>query len=258
MEIKSKAVKDLVKAPSSCRSAEFYDRLMEGAETRGILGKEARFNAMRISRTPSVQKYFAQVVKPYLDPGYRVLDFGCGPGSFMAPIAAFCKEIIGVDISQNFVSECEQMIHGLKIPNAGVIHIAPDHLPFEDGSFDALVLVDVIHHLENVERSLKEAIRVIRPGGRVLIFEPNKLNPLIALIHLFDRNEWGLLRLGTPGKYQTLLNPFMRIDGVSFNGIVIGPQSKLLYMASDILNHPWVKPVAGWLNPKMFITGTKL
>ena len=251
-------MKDLIKAPASSRSAEFYDGLVKGSVTRGILGKDARFNAIRISQSRSVQKYFIQVVQPYLNPAWRVLDFGCGPGSFMAPIAGLCKEIVGVDISEQFASECGRMIDQLKIPNARAIHIVPDQLPFEDGSFDALVLVDVLHHLENASQSLKEAMRVVRLGGRVFIFEPNKLNPFLTLIHLADRNEWGLLRLGTFGKYRRLVAPFMRIDAMSFNGIVIGPQSKGFHLAAEILNHPWVKPVAGWLNPKVFITGVKL
>ena len=91
-------MKNLFKAPASSHSAEFYDGLVEGSVTRGILGKDARFNAIRVSQSPSVQKYFIQVVQPYLNPAWRVLDFGCGPGSFMAPIAGDSVRKLSVSI----------------------------------------------------------------------------------------------------------------------------------------------------------------
>jgi len=244
--------------PSSEETASFYDRLMEGKEERGILGKDNRYNPVRIVERNSTKKYFVDVVKHFVKPSDNILDFGCGPGSFLVSMAPLCREIVGVDISRNFVSTTQQMIGLFKLNNASSVHIQPDKLPFADESFDCLMMMDVVHHLETVDKSLKEAFRVVKKGGRIFIFEPNKLNPLLFLVHLADKNEWGLLKLGAPWKYRKVLRPFMNIENIQFNGIVIGPESRMYDGLSEVMNVPALKPFLGWLNPKMFITGVKV
>jgi len=238
-------------------TAKFYDALMDGDAKRSFLGKDTRFSALRVAQLPSVQKYFVDVVRPLIATDDRVLDFGAGPASFMIPLAPHCREIVGAEISARFVEEGQSVLDELQIKNAKLVHIDPDVLPFEDESFDVLMMVDVIHHLENIPVSLDEAFRVLKPGGRVIVFEPNKLNPLLYLVHFADRNEWGLLKLGTPAKYRRVLSPYIRIERLSFNGIVIGPQSKIYNSIADLLNSQRWSPFMGWLNPKIFITGTK-
>jgi SAM-dependent methyltransferase len=119
------------------------------------------------------------------------------------------------------------------------------------------MMVDVIHHLEEPGPVLESLMRRLRPGGRLLIFEPNKLNPLISLYHALDRNEWGLLRLGTPRAYRKMLSPLADLHSVTFNGIVIGPKSNLFPWISSVINRPSLYPYLGWLNPKLFIVGRK-
>lgn len=250
-------MKKTIKVSTSKNTAEFYDKLMEGEAQRGILGKDKRFNVDRTMKDPSTRKYFYEKLKNILEPTDRVLDFGCGPGGFMAVAAPLCKEIVGVDISQGFVDAGQDTIDRYQIKNAKVQHVEPEVLPYADASFDAVIIVDVIHHLEDIDTILKEVWRVIKPGGKIIVFEPNKLNPLLYLVHLADRNEWGLLALGTPAKYRKLLSPIMEIKELSFNGIVIGPQSKIFRAIADLLNVPALKPLIGWLNPKIMIHGVK-
>lgn len=250
-------IKNWFNVPSSDQTKQFYDDLMEGDEKRGIFGKDTRFNAVRVSQRESVHKYFGEVIKPYIKKNDRVLDFGCGPGSFVAIASKYCDEIIGVDISTRFTSLCEKTIQKLNLKNAKALQIFQGNLPFQNHSFDVVIMVDVLHHLDNISKDLEEALRVLKSGGQVLIFEPNKLNPLIAVMHALDRNEWGLLKLGTPRIYKKILTPYLEINEISFNGIVIGPESSIFPMISDLLDKDNVKPLLGWLNPKIFISGRK-
>ena len=57
-------------------------------------------------------------------------------------------------------------------------------------------MVDVIHHLENIDIIFKELKRLLKKDGRILVYEPNLLNPLIFITHLIEKNERGLLRVG--------------------------------------------------------------
>ena len=245
------------KAPDSQKSSEFYDKMMAGEEKRGVLGKDQRFNAIRVASLSSVKKYFYENVKPYISKTDKVLDFGCGPGSFMISIAPLCSEIIGVDISNAFIQEANAHFETAGLKNAKAVHTAPGKLPFEDESFDKVLLVDVLHHLDNPSSILPEVVRVLKKGGRLIVYEPNLINPLLFAMHAIDPNERGLLRLGTIPRYKNLLNTFFSIDFADYNGIVIGPESKLFLAVADFLNSQWIKPVLGWLNPKVFLTGLK-
>jgi len=248
----------MFKAPSSEQPAKFYDRLMDGTETLGMLGKDTRYNPHRVAALPSVRRFFVEVVKPLIHPSDRVLDFGCGPGSFLLCTAPLCREVVGVDISEEFVHRTRQAMAESGVTNGQALHTEPLHLPLADGCFDVLLMVDVVHHLENIHPTMQEAFRVLKPGGQVIIFEPNKLNPVVYLLHLFDRNERGLLALGTPAKYRRIFARYMTEVAVDFNGIVIGPQSRFWTVSSAVMNASMLRPLLGWLNPKMVITGKKI
>lgn len=243
--------------PSVKTTEEFYDKLMRGEESRGILGKDKRFNAMALREKALVKEHFVKPMQGLMGPEMRVLDYGCGPGTFMSLIADFCDEIVGVDISQEFVDTTNDLFKELNIENGKAVKVNDAKMDFPDSSFDMVLMVDTIHHIENIQGNLEEAMRVLKPGGKFVVFEPNKLNPLIHYVHWIDPNEKGLLALGTPGKYRKLLSPFVKNLKMDFNGIVIGPSSKAFDAISYILNTKLLKPIIGWLNPKILIVGEK-
>lgn len=100
-----------------------------------------------------------QPVKP------RILDVGCGTGANLKMLAGF-GEAEGVDISQQALEFCRQ--RGLKSVKFG----AAESLPYDDGSFDLVTALDVIEHLDDDRAGLSEVGRVLRPGGRALLFVP--------------------------------------------------------------------------------------
>src|SRR5262249_58013364 len=55
-------------------------------------------------------------------------------------------------------------------------------LPFCGGSFDAVFVRDVLHHVPDRSAVLNEAVRILKPGGRLTLIEPNRRNPLIAFM----------------------------------------------------------------------------
>jgi ubiquinone/menaquinone biosynthesis C-methylase UbiE len=230
---------------------------MRGKESRGVLGKDKRYNPQRLRDKPLITKYFVQEVRPYLRPDSEVLDYGCGPGTFLSLLAPFCRRAVGVDITEELVIRAREVSAELGLQNTEILQVEDARLPFADGSFDMVLFIDVIHHLEDIQSNLKESLRVLKPGGRMIVFEPNKLNPLIYAVHWMDPNEYGLLKLGTPWKYRSIVSPNLKIEKVAFNGIVIGPDSKIYELLSDLINSRFLKPVLGWLNPKMMIIGRK-
>jgi ubiquinone/menaquinone biosynthesis C-methylase UbiE len=97
-------------------------------------------------------------------PGQGVLDVGCGPGPLTAALAGLvgAGRVAAVDPSEQFVAACRA-----RVPGADVRVGAAERLPFEDGSFDAVLAQLVVPLMEDREAGVREMARVARPGGAV-------------------------------------------------------------------------------------------
>jgi ubiquinone/menaquinone biosynthesis C-methylase UbiE len=247
----------MIKAPDSHKTNKFYNDLTSGHVKRGMWGKGSRFDAVKIAAKPSVQKFLVEVVTSYLGKEQEMLDIGCGPGGFLKAIASHCGRITGIDITTSFVAECRAMIEGEGIRNATVMQGSATALPYINNSFDCVMMVDTIHHLDDVTTGLKEVFRVLKPGGTLIVFEPNKGNPLLALMCLFDRNEWGLLPLGSKRAYRRLFAKGYEELACEYNGLLIGPDSRFALSLAEFMTRPGWRSFLGWMSPKIFMAFRK-
>ena len=112
-----------------------------------------------------------QMVRRHVDlEGRRILDIGCGVGAFVRRLRDFTPEVYGFDIDR------ESVVTGAEeLPNLALA--VGEHMPYPDASFDVIFLHEVLEHVDNDVATLKEARRVLAPGGRVVIFVPNRLYP---------------------------------------------------------------------------------
>lgn len=102
----------------------------------------------------------------FVHPGTRVVDLGCGIGRVMRHLAPHCKEIIGVDISEEMVAKGREFLAG--IPNARLVATDGAALPgIEDGSVGFLYSLLCLIHVDrrSAYRYLQEIVRVLEPGG---------------------------------------------------------------------------------------------
>lgn len=109
-------------------------------------------------------------------PGLRFLDAGCGRGEVMLAAARKGSQVAGVDYSESAVEIARETVAA--VPRAEVVRSDVAELPWDDASFDRILMGDVIEHLdpEHGERALSELRRVLRPGGRLLVHtSPNRL-----------------------------------------------------------------------------------
>jgi SAM-dependent methyltransferase len=113
--------------------------------------------------------------------GRRVLEIGCGPGSFANVLVEMGADLIGADFSPAAVERARQRIG----PNSRFEGVVADiqNMPFEDGSFDVTVSLMTLEHIPDPKRGLAELVRVTRPGGRLVVGTPNHLS-LVGLRRL--------------------------------------------------------------------------
>jgi len=107
--------------------------------------------------------------------GAKVLELGCGTGIFTEQLAMRNINITALDISIDLLGSAKKKQGVSKILAADA-----ESIPFLDESFDFVVGVSILHHLD-IERSLREIRRVLKTGGKVILSEPNMVNPQIFL-----------------------------------------------------------------------------
>jgi len=123
----------------------------------------------RVRQEPAYAAYkqrLAELLEPA--PGATYLEVGCGTGQDALALASrFGVTVAGVDLSRAMVAEARR--RGLS-----EAHVASaDALPFEDVSFEGCWADRVLQHLEQPDAALAEMARVTRPGGRVVVADPD-------------------------------------------------------------------------------------
>lgn len=234
--------------------SDFYDELVSGKQKRETLGLNKRFNIDIVKNNENINKNFTKKIKKLISSDSIVLDFGCGVGTFSFLAAPYAKKIIATDSSKEFI---KLMKKNNSYSNIEVQFADDFYNKNYQNFFDVIMIVDVLHHLNNdLDRILSDIYKMLKKNGVLIIYEPNKLNPIIYLMHLIDSNERFLLKLGRPGIYKKILGSNYNLD-ITYNGIVIGPTSIFWKLVSNFLNHKLVYKLIGFLNPKILIIAEK-
>jgi len=129
-------------------------------------------------------------LSPFLDGERRVLDVGGGTGA----LARRLHTAAGVEVT--VLDPTPEMLRFIPQdgPVRGVLGTAED-MPFDDASFDALIVTDAFHHFRDQDAAVAEFRRVVRPGGGVVVVE---LDPSGAVMRVI---AWGERLLGEPGAF---------------------------------------------------------
>ena len=104
-----------------------------------------------------------------LDEGWKVADLGCGTGGVSHALAPFVQQVIAVDESTAMLATARKRLQGLE--NVDVRNGRLESLPLADGEVDVALLFLVLHYATDPAAVVREAVRILRPGGRLLILD---------------------------------------------------------------------------------------
>jgi len=137
----------------------------------------------------------------------RVLENGCGVGMYVQKLSPGAGSVIGLEY--DFERSLEARRRSAHITNA-----AGEGLPFAEGSFNLVLSHEVIEHVQDDRVAVAEMVRVLKPGGRMLVFSPNRGYPFETHgIYWRGRYKFGNIPLVNwlPRPWRDKLAPHVRV-----------------------------------------------
>lgn len=107
--------------------------------------------------------------------GDRMLDVGCGNGDFTRELATGFREVCGIDVQETFLEQFRQRVGDDK--KYVISNMSAAAMTFPDDHFDTIVTIETLEHVSDLSGAAAEMIRVLRPGGELLITVPNRWFP---------------------------------------------------------------------------------
>ncbi len=104
--------------------------------------------------------------------GERVLDIGCGIGSYVEKLQALDAQAFGIDVDLDklLFARCNKGLDSVVLSPSEMI-------AFPNNTFDLVLLHEVIEHVRDDRETIRESARITRPGGLIIVFAPNRLFP---------------------------------------------------------------------------------
>ena len=143
---------------------------------------------------------------PRLTRSSRVLVDGSGIGMYIRALRRYSNHVVGLDIEADRVAQSRLQSPLVNVANG-------ERLPYPANTFDLLLSHEVIEHVDNDARSVANMVRVLKPGGRAVIFCPNRLYPFETHGHYWrGRYHFGNTPLINylPDPFRNQLAPHVR------------------------------------------------
>lgn len=100
----------------------------------------------------------------------HLLENGCGVGMYVEHLSSFGGVVIGLEYDFERAAEARKN-------SPYIINAAGEHLPLPASAFDLILSHEVLEHVQNDRAAIREMVRVLKPGGRIVLFVPNRAYP---------------------------------------------------------------------------------
>jgi SAM-dependent methyltransferase len=174
-----------------------------------------------------------------------VLENGCGVGVYVKHLVPHASRVFGLEFDLERAQEARQH-------SDHILCGAGEQLPYPDGAFDVVLSNEVIEHVQDDRLAVREMVRVLRPGGRIVLFCPNRGYPFETHgVYWRGKYHFGNIPLVNylPDRWRDKLAPHVRIYGRRdlerlFIGLPVRfVQCTLIFGGYDNIVYRW--PIAG-------------
>lgn len=149
-----------------------------------------------------------EALRACLDETSAIIDIGCGTGNLALDCADSASRIVGVDASPRMIEVARRKAQALGRTNVQFMVRDAYDLPFDEGCFDVVLLSNVLHILESPWAMLREALRVLKRGGKLVVMTDCYAEPITSPIFCLQSLAYRLLRAAR----MAYINSFRRED----------------------------------------------
>ena len=239
-------------------AAESYK---EANEKKYLTTQERRKYATQSSKLVKLERFVARCRRIVPKVSGKVLDIGGGGGTWTDVLrnAGLVGEVYAIDISPAILKERD--------PRDVSVVGDMEHLPFENGFFDAAFFFAALHHVRQTETALSEAHRTVREGGYLLLYEPFSLRMRLTGRGIEPTPDGVEFCYSFPYVCHALGNTGWKIEKVVHEGFLRRflrgggsvPVVRALASCEDVINRiPLIRGIAGFFGDNAIIVARRV
>jgi ubiquinone/menaquinone biosynthesis C-methylase UbiE len=139
----------------------------------------------------SRKSIFAKKLDDEIPMGSNILEAGCGTGQLSIALSRYARQIYGIDLSKGSLIEAKQFINSNDIKSVHLFRMNIFKLFFKENTFDVIISNGVLHHTYNPKLAFSKLVRVLKPGGIIVIGLYHRYGRIIQKIRQSSIKNFG-------------------------------------------------------------------
>ncbi|KON32956.1 MAG: hypothetical protein AC479_06110 [miscellaneous Crenarchaeota group-6 archaeon AD8-1] len=147
-----------------------------------------------------------------LNHNYIAADLGCGSGVFTIPLSKKVKRVYAIDVEPKMIEIVDQKIIKNKIINIATMLSLDNKIPLANDFLDLLLTINTLHEFNDLNRTLSEIYRILKPNGKVAVVDFKKKNEGFGPPQNIRISSHKARKLFIEKKFEVLKMKYFRFD----------------------------------------------
>ncbi len=213
---------------NSQRQHKIYQKIIHSRRKTFLFscGYYERYDPFLLDKKPFMRSVFENIFDDFFpEKSESVLDLGCGTCFYWPLLVKHCNILEGLDYSEAMLCEAKKLVNSIKDAHVNLKQGSGDSLPYDDKSFDKVIAFDVLHHIPDLDSTMKEIRRVLKTNGTFVNLEPNMVNPVMFLAHVIPSEERRAIIRNWPWILRNKFRQYFQTVEMQFTNIVVSANS---------------------------------